>query len=338
MRTSEPAALENRIAAYLRASPAFAALPGASPGAPLAVSFLAQGEYNANYLIETGGARLVFRINFGSQLGLADQISYEYAALAAVAPSGVTPRPHFADPAPEGLPGGVLLMEYLPGRALDYRTDLEKAGRTFARIHALAPSDALIAQTDPVADIAAESLRLLRRFPDHPRRDVLDDLLAYHERVTALGLENQAFFRAEAPVMVNTEVNSGNFLVEGETARLVDWEKAAVSSRYQDLGHFVCPTTTLWKTGLTLDQEAIGRFLRAYAAELDALGAGSPRLADLTRGTALLSKVIVLRGLSWCYMAWHEYAVSERTLKNPGVFSVIERYLDNRRCFLPAAT
>jgi len=328
----------DRIVSYLRRSKVFSGLPGANPDAPPSVSFLAQGEYNANYLVEAGDIRYVFRVNHGSQLGLADQISYEFEALSAVTPSGVTPEPFFADPAPEGFPGGVLLMRFIPGRALDYASDLEKAGRTFARIHALAPSDRLIVQADPVADIARESLALLRRFPDHPRRDVLDDLLAYHGRIERLGRENREFFAADPPCMVNTEVNSGNFIVDGEAARLVDWEKAVVSSRYQDLGHFVCPTTTLWKTDVTLGGPAVARFLRAYARELERLGRRPPSQADLERGTSLLSKVIILRGLSWCFMAWHEYAGSGRTLKNPAAFAVIERYLDNRRCFLAAAT
>jgi len=29
---------------------------------------------------------------------------------------------------------------------------------------------------------------------------------------------------------------------------LVDWEKAVVSYRYQELGHFLVRTTTLWKS------------------------------------------------------------------------------------------
>jgi hypothetical protein len=79
------------------------------------VSFLAAGEYNQNFLVRAGGERLVFRINHGSQLGLADQIGYEFKVLRCVAPSGVTPRPLrvHSDPHPFG--GGVLLMQYLPG-------------------------------------------------------------------------------------------------------------------------------------------------------------------------------------------------------------------------------
>ena len=49
---------------------------------------------------------------------------------------------------------------------------------------------------------------------------------------------------------VNKELNNTNFLVEEETGtvRLVDWEKPLYSDPAQDLGHFLAPTTTLWKT------------------------------------------------------------------------------------------
>ena len=49
--------------------------------------------------------------------------------------------------------------------------------------------------------------------------------------------------------MVNTELNSGNFLIDPQgVSSLVDWEKPLVSEPGQDLGHFLAPTTTFWKT------------------------------------------------------------------------------------------
>jgi len=41
---------------------------------PESVSFLAAGEYNENWKVNTPSGTSVFRINHGSQLGLADQI------------------------------------------------------------------------------------------------------------------------------------------------------------------------------------------------------------------------------------------------------------------------
>ena len=74
------------------------------------VEFLAAGEYNENFLVHSRAGRFVFRINHGSQLNLEDQIEYEYKALKAVEPSGVTPRVFFVDPEADEFGNGVLLM------------------------------------------------------------------------------------------------------------------------------------------------------------------------------------------------------------------------------------
>ena len=55
------------------------------------LEFLAQGEDNINYLIKDEEEKYVLRLNLGSQMNLDDQIDYE-----------------------------LLLMEYLPGRHLNY--------------------------------------------------------------------------------------------------------------------------------------------------------------------------------------------------------------------------
>ena len=75
--------------------------------------------------------------------------------------------------------------------------------------------------------------------------------------------------------VVNTELNSGNFLInEGARSYLVDWEKPLIAEAAQDIAHFLAPTTTFWKTDTILDREAVRRFLehyrRAAAGRLDA--------------------------------------------------------------------
>lgn len=305
-----------------------------------AVAFLARGEYNENFLVRTQDGPLVLRINHGSQLGLgAEQILYEYKVLQAVAPSGVTPRPRFVDASPARLPGGCLAMDFLPGTPLVYERDLDKAGRTFAAVHAVAPASGdgfIIDQPDPIRAIAEESLELLTRQPDHPMPEKRERLLAYREEVLALADEHGEAVAADLAVLVNTEVNSGNFLVADTTCFLVDWEKAVRSSRYQDLGHFVVPTTTLWKTDTRLTREQKRVFLTTYLNELERLGALPPGL-DLETAealTAVLEKTILLRGLSWCFMAYREYAHGGRAIANQDTYQTIIRYLDELECFL----
>jgi thiamine kinase-like enzyme len=147
-------------------------------------------------------------------------------------------------------------------------------------------------------------------------------------------------FAAEAMVMVNTEVNSHNFIVDRQNragadgARLVDWEKAVVSPRYQDLGHFTVATTTRWKADVVLSAHDKSRFLSAYARELERLGAPVPAMEDLEAATGVLERAILLRALSWCYMAWYEYTQTDRPIRNPDTFAKIGAYLDESECLL----
>ena len=298
------------------------------------VRFLAAGEYNQNYLILDGDTRLVFRINHGSQLGLADQIEYEFKALQCVAPSGATPRPLrvHGDARPFG--GGVMLMEYLPGGPLVYERDWERAAEIFARIHALPPCPELLVQADPVAAIASESLALIERYPEHALPRQRGMLLGYHERITRLGEDSRALFAADRLCVVNTEVNSNNFLISPESAYLVDWEKAVVSSRHQDLGHFLAPTTTLWKTETIFSPQQKRDFLKAYHRRLE----NPPALEELLRLSRIMEQVIILRGLSWCFMAHHEYTHAAKPLTDEGTRERIELYMRDMERIIPPAS
>lgn len=286
--------------------------------------FLAAGEYNQNFLIRTEDRDYVFRINHGSQLGLDDQIGYEFGVLQCVAPSGVTPLPYHVHPGPEAFGRGVMLMEFLPGDPLDYLRDWSRAAGIFARIHALPPCPALLVQSDPVTAITSECLSMINRHPDHGLHAEKSRLLAYHDRLLKLGHNCRDLFRRDRLCVVNTEVNSGNFLISPDRACLVDWEKAVVSSRYQDLAHFLAPTTTLWRTETVLSAEQKQAFLRFYAQEL----ADPPLQDELEYLCAVMENVIILRGLSWCFMAYHEYSRADRPLTNALTWKKIRMYLE----------
>lgn len=296
----------------------------------LSCSFLAAGEYNENYVVSDGRRTRVFRINHGTQLDLDNQMEYEYRVLEAVCPSGVTPRPLFyALDVPE-LGNGVLLMEFIAGRPLDYRRDLPAAARIFARIHALPTSEALILQENPARDIAAESYGLLQRYqgPHYPSVRAL--LLDYHDKIVDSAAEMATIYENEPFCIVNTEVNSGNFIIGREKDFLVDWEKAVVSYRYQDLAHFTIPTTTLWKTDFRFSEkrkrEFLAMYLRAAESSLD--------VEDVYQKNQMMERVILLRALSWCYMAYHEYTSAGRKLAHSDTFATITSYLDEAECFL----
>ena len=297
--------------------------------APDRIEFLAAGEYNSNYLVVSGPDRSVFRINHDTQLGIENQIEYEFNVLSALQHSGVTPNPFFYDSSPADFDGGVLLMEFLPGRPLRYETDTTRAARIFARIHGQAVSDTLLVQANPVRDIAEECLGLLTRYPEHPLQKELSFLRGYQETIARLGETAAPLFADEPLCICNTEVNSGNFLIADTSEYLVDWEKTVVTPRYQDLGHFLVPTTTLWKTDFRYSKAQRLLFLETYRAE-----AGLPiPMDELDFKTGLLEKTILLRGLSWCFMAYYEYTCEERAIKNMDTFETIKRYLKNMGSF-----
>lgn len=293
------------------------------------IRFLAAGEYNENYIVESDSGLFVFRINHGSQLGIDNQIEYEYRVLEQLRASGVTPRPYYCSTDIDAPGNGVLLMEYLEGRALDYRRDTGTAATIFAAVHTQQTGDGMIVQQSPIHDIAAESLRLIECYRDHPMQDIRHRLLVYRDEILELAESNAALYSDEPMCIVNTEVNSENFII-GSGSYLVDWEKAVVSCRYQDLGHFLVPTTTLWKSDFTFDDETRRAFLSAYASRVGL----QIDIDELARRTAVMEKTILLRALSWCYMAYYEYTHRERPLKNMSTFQKITEYLEDIECFL----
>lgn len=301
------------------------------------VRFLASGEYNENWLVEAPECTKVFRINHGSQLGLGQkQITYEYTVLLLLKASGVTPVPYAVDSAPweteVGISGGCLYMSFIEGGPLDYSQHTVAAAEIFAAVHTQPVPDGhgLLVQADPVHDIIAECEELLGRYPEHPKRTIFSRLSLYRDEVAALGEQSRSLFAEEPMVVVNTEVNSGNFLLTEKSAALVDWEKAVVSCRYQDLGHFLVPTTTLWKTSFVYTDEGRREFLRAYRSAANL----SLSVDELALHTRVMERTILLRGLSWCYMAWYEYTNAGKALQNADTFATIERYLDSIEWFL----
>lgn len=297
---------------------------------PYRVGFLARGEYNENYWIDCPTGSYVFRINHGSQLDLPNQIEYEYRVLESVQESGLTPVPVAYELAPPELAGGALLMSFLPGEHLSYQRDAPRAAETFARIHGLPADSRLVKQPSPVRDILAECDWLVARYPDHPRLVEKARILRYRDHVARLADETEDLFANETPCIVNTEVNSNNFLVSEEAVRLVDWEKAVVSPRYQDLGHFLVETTTRWKTDFVFTDEARLGFLEAYRAHMD----HPIPLEELSEKTRVLENTILLRALSWCYMAYYEYTETDRPIQNQDTFSKISQYLDESEWLL----
>jgi aminoglycoside phosphotransferase (APT) family kinase protein len=300
-------------------------------GGAFTVSPLAQGEYNLNYLLTRGPLRLVLRVNVGTQIGRADQIAYEYRALRLLERSGATPRPYAVDDTRRRIDRGILVMEYLPGEPLDYYRDTLAAAALFARIHQIDVPERdnhLIREDAPLTLIYNECARLLQRYLQSPLahpgvRDYLREVLAW----AAAARATEAFYRQDPwPCIVNTEVNSGNFIVNREagTLHLVDWEMPRWGDPSQDLAHFCSPLTTLWKTDYRMSPAEARGFLDAYRRAVR-----DRHLRDtLAQRVRLREPFVRLRGIAWSAMAWVSYQGDFAGVKNPDTWRTLQRYMD----------
>ena len=309
------------LASYLKSSDYLSPL-GLEPGTDLEFTILGQGEYNLNYVFThpVTGKKLVLRINKGSQMHLDAQIGYEFSALQNLYASGRTPKPLFC--APEH---SLLVMEWLPGVALDYTRDMDIAAEILADIHCVpVPQDCrLIRPGAPALAIYEECLEMVQHYYDWEGADpqVTSLLEALVEEIGKLPLTEPS----DAPLcIVNTELNSGNFLIDRNgISSLVDWEKPLLSEPAQDLGHFLAPTTTFWKTDVILTPEEVKRFTAKYIEAVN----GRMDTTSLASRLPLYFTVTCLRGVTWCAMAYREYCQPGRELRNEDTFRKLKAYL-----------
>ena len=321
--------MQARVEAYLEAHD-WTHVPVLA-GRGFQVTPLARGEYNLNYRVRSGPHRAVFRVNMGTQIDREDQIQYEFATLELLKNSGVTPIPYHVDDSRRFFDRGVGIMAYLPGRPLDYRTDLEGAARLLATVHQVpvAPERLhLIREDAPLDLIYRECAHLLETYfgsdlADPDIRDFLKEVVAW----AAEARRQEHFYQADPwPCIVNTEVNSGNFIVnpQANTVHLVDWEMPRWGDPSQDLSHFCSPLTTLWKTDYRMGAETKADFLAAYAAHIR-----DPHLRDtLTDRVRLRDPFVYLRGISWSAMGWVAYQTEFAGLKNADTWRTLQRYMD----------
>ena len=294
---------------------------------------LAQGEYNLNYRISAVDAPLdlVLRVNIGTQIQREDQALYEYRALELLKNSGATPAPYFVDDSRSRIDRGILVMEYLHGVALDYARDLDAAAALFATIHQVSvPEDGnhLIREEAPLSLIYDECSSLLQRYfeselADPAIRDYLQEVTLWAEDARA----GEVYYQQDPwPCIVNTEVNSGNFIVdrERETIHLVDWEMPRWGDPSQDLSHFCSPLTTLWKTSFRMTPENKREFVQTYANHIR-----DGHLRDtLAERIALRDPFVYLRGISWSAMGWVAYQTEFEGMKNQDTWKTLQRYMN----------
>lgn len=372
------------------------------------VRCIGAGEYNSNFLIERPWstvhqerdnapnsvplalspapwlgaieAPFVLRVNRASQINLGHkQIRYEFNALRFLEPSGVTPRVYSCTEQGKYIPFGMLTMEYLPGRSLQYERDLLLAAHLLARVHTLDATDApLLRPRYPQRALLEECKRMwnvYERFAlpvsagsgadchDTAHCDVAScdasdrnasarnaatcnvsdsdvscsvpasqsigsrhcdrstaERLALIQTWMKIAAHNAIDAPCARPCVINTELNSGNFIINDEApqtlSRIIDWEKPVIADCEQDIAHFLVPTTTNWKTDTILSAAEIRAFLDEYARF---------RTVD-TQLLRTYMQLNVLRGITWCAMAFVQYSHGEGA-RNVDTWKKIQEFL-----------
>ena len=322
MRRAQPTLPE--LQSYLNKNRALRAAVGTRADEPLELREFACGEYNANYAFEAAGRPLLLRVNLGSQMHLSNQIGYEAHALRALEPSGRTPHVWYVDEAAH-----CLVEDRLPGRPLRYETDLPEAACILADIHAVpGPFPSCLQEpSDPIGAILAECAAMFEvyRLWSQADRKVVAQIVALGQRVEHV-VSSARGAGWGAPHLINTELNSGNFLIgePGGRSYLIDWEKPLLGEVAQDLGHLLAPTTTFWKTDVLLKRDQAAAFVDLYERSV----AGRFAVSGLAERVGVYSVATCLRGVTWCAMAYSQYVDDGRALTCPAVFAKIGSYLE----------
>ncbi len=309
------------------------------------VSELANGEYNYNYKLDLKikyddkliCESAVLRINYGSQMHLKNQIEYEYRALEYLKNTGLTPIPIFLDCSKELLEKEFLVMDFIKGRSFEYEKDLAYGAICLAQIHKY-KSDYkcdFIEPENPFAAIIDECKDMYSKYEASRFFDSnIDKRIKVIFNSAKVKLEESVSFEKAELTLINTELNSSNFIINDKKCYLLDWEKPIIGEKEQDLGHFLAPTTTFWKTNVILSKKEIDNFINVYYNiyynEGDNITYEFKSDNFYLKFKEKVYKYIIfncLRGLTWCAMAWVEYNDSEKSLINEFTFNKLREYL-----------
>ena len=293
------------------------------------LELFAQGEYNKNYIFENPDTKekYLLRMNTGSQMHLENQIEYEYEALKLLEDSGRTPKVFYVDGKKDQLPCGMLVMEYLPGTVMDYETDMYIGAEILADIHSIPVTEnsSLICSKNPCAEILEECDQMFSVYEasdlgdEDKKKQIRAMLDLCKEKTKCMG--EYAGYKC----CINTELNSTNFLINKHAkSYLIDWEKPLYGDPGQDLGHYLAPTTTFWKTDVILSEAETEAVLERYISCVD----GRYDVSGLKERVATFIPVTCMRGLTWCAMAWVEYQQPGRAIRNESTWKKLNAYLE----------
>ena len=180
---------------------------------------------------------------------------------------------------------------------------------------------------DPAPSILAESRELVAPYlewEDAPEesKEALHGAFARIEQF----LEQKGLFSKEDLAIVNYDLNTHNFVVREGEARLLDWEKARIAPRTQDVAHFLLPTTTLWRdaTAAHLTREQEEEFVGTYLAHGEDVGEPDRFRAQLE----VMRLIVSLRAVSWYAWALQASSRGNRAITNEETLNKSLLYLE----------
>ena len=295
---------------------------------------LATGEHNANFTFESPSthAKYVLRVNYISQLGLEDQIGYEYRALKYLEPSGCTPRARYCDSSKQLDGHGTLVMDFYEGGWLDYREpeQVARAARMLADVHAVDTTRKcpLLQPGDPLKKQLEKCKGFFRVYQASALENpvvskAVEQMLREAERAVEQPLDP-----ADSVHALNTEAVASHFLIAPNNApdHFVDWEMPLIGEVAQDVAYFLSPTTTIWDTEDHFIFSAAERnaFVETYWDAVDSRF--SPGRFEQRFDAYVKTNCLV--GITWSANAWVEYHDPARPLKNERTFNLLQVYLN----------
>lgn len=218
-------------------------------------------------------------------------------------------------------------MSYISGGRFDYNNAVHFAGAAecLADIHSISIKNAsgLISYEHPLKAILKECEAMAAVYTDSEPADkelkfkirkMLDKAWLIAGRVNDV---------SPYKCCINTELNSSNFIAHDDKVSLVDWEKPLYGDPAQDLGHFLAPTTTLWKTDTVYCKDKMDRFITEY----EEFVAGRFTTEGLRKRTHQFIIITCMRGITWCAMAWVQYINSAKKIINDDTMAKLDMYM-----------
>jgi thiamine kinase-like enzyme len=127
---------------------------------------------------------------------------------------------------------------------------LERIAQSLRRIH---QAGSIAAGFSPFRVVEAYALTTTRHGGQLP---------AAHERARPIAVEIERALRPEPAVLCHNDLLNANFIDDGVSIRIVDWEYAGMGDRFFDFGNFA--------VNHQLSEEDEGRLLSAYFGRLAA--------------------------------------------------------------------